>query len=74
MASSNPKTRSIVATLGAATRWGTASPEALANMQRDLAAERLALYIERVVADAPPLTGAQRDRLAALLSGAVVPA
>ncbi|WP_277612968.1 hypothetical protein [Cryobacterium glucosi] len=43
-------------------------------MQRDLAAERLALYIERVVADAPPLTGAQRDRLAALLSGAVVPA
>ena len=35
--------------------------------QRNLAAERLAAYIEQVVAAAPPLTPEQRDRLAALL-------
>lgn len=32
-----------------------------------LAAERLAAYIEKTVAEAPPLTSAQRDRLALLL-------
>lgn len=35
---------------------------------RDLAAEKIAQYITRVVADAPPLTDSQRSRLAALLS------
>ena len=34
---------------------------------RDLAAENLAAYIERVVAEAPPLTDHQLGRLAALL-------
>ena len=37
----------------------------------DLRAERLADYIERVVAEAPPLTTEQRERIAALLTGAV---
>lgn len=36
---------------------------------RDLAAAKIAQYIERVVADAPPLTDSQRSRLAALLTG-----
>jgi hypothetical protein len=36
---------------------------------RDLAAEKIAAYIERVVASAPPLSTAQRERLAALLTG-----
>lgn len=41
----------------------------LANARRNLRAERLADHIARVVAEAPPLTEAQRDRLAALLRG-----
>ena len=48
----------------AAVRWGHANQVETA---RDLAAERLAEYVERVVANAPPLTPAQRDRIAALL-------
>lgn len=36
---------------------------------RDLAAERIAEYVERVVAEAPPLTPEQRDRIATLLRG-----
>ncbi len=42
---------------------------ALAETARDLAAERLAAHVERVVAQAPPLTPGQRDRIAALLRG-----
>lgn len=38
------------------------------DAKRDLASEKIAQYIERVVADAPPLTDAQRSRLAALLT------
>jgi hypothetical protein len=39
------------------------------ELARDFKAERLAEYIERVVDMAPPLTPAQRDRLALLLRG-----
>lgn len=42
-------------------------PEQIANARRDLAAEKLAQYVARTVADAPPLTAEQRDRIAALL-------
>lgn len=41
------------------------------DLARDFKAERLAEYIERVVRTAPPLTQAQRDKLALLLRGAV---
>jgi len=41
----------------------------LVNARRNLKAERLADYIERVVDAMPPLTPAQRDRLALLLRG-----
>lgn len=37
--------------------------------RRDLRAARLEDYVARVVAEAPPLTEAQRDRIAALLRG-----
>ena len=40
------------------------------DLARDFKAERLAEYIERVVDAAPPLTQAQRDKLATLLGGA----
>lgn len=41
----------------------------LVDARRNLRAERLAAYIEKVVAEAPPLTAEQRDRLAVLLRG-----
>ncbi|WP_271437791.1 hypothetical protein [Micrococcus luteus] len=44
----------------------TDDPE-LIEARRNLKAERLADYVARVVAEAPPLTDAQRDRIAALL-------
>lgn len=39
----------------------------LINARRDLAAEKLAAYVSKTVAEAPPLTSAQRDRIASLL-------
>lgn len=39
------------------------------STKRDLAAEKIAVYIERTVNAAPPLTLEQRDRLASLLRG-----
>jgi len=41
----------------------------LMDARRDLAASKLAGYIERVVAAAPPLTLAQRDTIYMLLRG-----
>jgi hypothetical protein len=40
------------------------------ELARNFRAERLAEYIQRVVDMAPPLTEAQRDKLAILLRGA----
>lgn len=40
------------------------------QLRRDLAAAKLEEHVSRVVADAPPLTAEQRDRIAALLRGA----
>ena len=39
------------------------------ELRRDYAAERLAEHVAKVVAAAPPLSPAQRDRIAALLRG-----
>ena len=44
-----------------------ADPERLAEARRDLAAERMADWIKRKLAEAPPLTGEQLERLRALL-------
>ena len=46
---------------------GKPDPSELAARRRDLAEAKLAAYIARTVAAAPPLTPAQRDRLALLL-------
>lgn len=43
--------------------------EAIRSATRDLAAAKLSDYVARIVAEAPPLTGAQCDRIAALLRG-----
>jgi hypothetical protein len=41
--------------------------EAAQEARRDLAAAKIEDYVSRVVAEAPPLTPAQRDRIAALV-------
>lgn len=43
----------------------------LIEAQRDLAAEVLAKHVAKVVADAPPMTPEQRDRIAAILHSGV---
>jgi hypothetical protein len=48
----------------AAVRWGSSNQD---DTARDLATERIADYVSRVVASAPPLTPEQRDRIASLL-------
>ena len=58
--------RSLQGRRAAAKRWNTADADDLA---RDLAAVKLEDYIRRTVDAAPPLTDAQRDRLATLLRG-----
>lgn len=52
--------------LGVASRRG--NRDEIAEAHRDLAAAKIAAYIDKVVAEAPPLTDAQRERLAALLA------
>lgn len=49
------------------TRSRPADDPELIEARRNLRAEKLAEYVARVVAEAPPLTDAQRDRIAALL-------
>lgn len=53
------------AALGVAARRG--DDEAATDARRDLAAAKIAAYIEKVVAEAPPLTDQQRDRLSAII-------
>lgn len=49
-----------------ARRRGDDDPELVAA-RRELAAQRLAEHVAQVVAEAPPLTAEQRDRIASLL-------
>ncbi len=66
MPANSPELRHAVAKAGAAVRWrGPDADEA----RRALAAERIAAYVERVLADAPPLDADQRTRLSLLLYG-----
>jgi len=69
MNSQHLKTRARVAAL---TRHHP-NDKTTTDLARDFRAERLAEYIKRAVDKAPPLTQAQRDRLAVLLQGAVPP-
>ncbi len=57
--------RVAVARAGHAAAYGDA--EQIKETRRDLAAERIAAYIQKVVEDAPPLTDEQFRRLAVLL-------
>lgn len=65
----HPKVAHARAMLGVEHRRRDASPEAIAEARRELAAAKLEDYITRTVDAAPPLTPEQRERLAALLRG-----
>jgi len=65
--SAEPQARARIAR--ASRQYGRNSPE-VAQARRDHAAEKIAAYVARVVADAPPLTTDQRDRIARLLTPA----
>lgn len=54
--------------LAIATRWGK-DEDTLTAARRDLTEAKLERAIREAVASAPPLTPAQRDRLATLLTG-----
>lgn len=58
------KARSRVAV---AARVGT--PDEVTTARRDFAAVKLEQYVQRVVAEAPPLTQEQADKIAVLLRG-----
>lgn len=51
--------------LGVATRTG--DPLKIRNARRDLAAAKLEIYVAKVVAQAPPLTDDQANKIASLL-------
>lgn len=53
--------------LGVAARKG--DPSGIEQARREHAAAKIAAYVEKTVAEAPPLTDEQRDRLATLLRG-----
>jgi hypothetical protein len=55
--------------VAALSRSRTADDPELVDARQNMRAERLADYITRVVDTMPPLTPAQRDRLALLLRG-----
>lgn len=59
--------RAVVAAL---TRSREADDPDLVDARRNLTTAKLAQYIERTVAAAPPLTDEQCDRLVAILRGA----
>jgi hypothetical protein len=50
--------------LGVASRGS--DPDAIADARRELAAAKLEAYVAKVVAEAPPLSPEQRDRIALL--------
>lgn len=64
MPAHDPHLRSLASLAGVAVRRGRPDAD---DRRRELAAERLRLYITKVVDEAPPLTPEQRARLAELL-------
>lgn len=53
--------------LGNTCRHHPDDAEAKTHARRDLAAAKIADYIEKIVSQAPPLTDAQRESISALL-------
>ncbi|MEU7916918.1 hypothetical protein [Microbispora bryophytorum] len=69
MAKASRERLTLMGKVAAATRFhGPDAPETI-ELRREHAAVSIEEYIRAVVADAPPLTETQRDRLANLLRG-----
>lgn len=58
------KSRKLQGEYAAAKRWNHPNKD---DIGREYAEQRIAEYVARVLADAPPLTDEQRDRIAAIL-------
>lgn len=71
MSTLTPEVRSHRARVASLSRSRQSDDPDLQRARRDLRAAAAASYIERVLAEAPPLTDEQRRRLAGLLSGGV---
>jgi hypothetical protein len=63
---STPKARRLQAKSAAAIRWDHPNKDDIA---REYAEQRLVEFVTKVVAEAPPQTDEQRDRIAAILRG-----
>lgn len=63
----NPSVATARGRLAVNTRWHPNADHA--ELRRELAAAKLAEYVARVVAEAPPLTDEQKTRIASLLGG-----
>ena len=60
-------TRAKIARASVLTRYHDEADAVVVDARRDAAAARVEDYVARVVAEAPPLTDAQRDRISTLL-------
>ena len=69
MASKNPALNRAVIDYARARKYHPDDAERVAKARGDLTAARIEAFIEKALADAPPLTDAQRRRLARLLTG-----
>ncbi|MDP9459949.1 MAG: hypothetical protein M3Q22_06770 [Actinomycetota bacterium] len=63
----SPAVAKARAALGIHHRWHADDTAGLTERRRDFVTEKLAAYIERTLAEAPPLTAEQRQRLTSLL-------
>ena len=68
MASPDSRINAAVTAVARAVRDGSDS-SALAKLRRDLAAAKIEAYIEKTVAESPPLTDDQLARIALILGG-----
>lgn len=69
----SPAVAKARAALGIHHRWHPDDEDGLTERRRDFVTEKLAAYIERTLAEAPPLTAAQRERLSGLLHPSASP-
>jgi|HubBroStandDraft_4_1064222.scaffolds.fasta_scaffold2447507_1 hypothetical protein len=71
MAARSPERRHLSAAVAAQARHSGPDHPRVLELRDELAAEGLAEHIRRVVSSDPPLSAAQRERLALLLSPGV---
>jgi hypothetical protein len=70
MAARNPRSRELSSGIANRSRHHGKDDPHLAELRRDLQAERQKDLIRQIVDQAPPLTAAQRDNLATLMRAA----